>query len=149
MGPVCEDPGMSIATDWPSTGPDDPLHRRAHQKTLRRVRDYCLAMPYTDEKISRGHTPIITVHGKNFCIFWRAGGRPNVCFTAEPGVQDLLVRQDPARYFVPAYMGVRGWVGIRLDGDVDWDALEQIARDSHAFTSPKRSTASKDRARRG
>ena len=140
---------MSIATDWPSTGPDDPLHKRAHQKALRRVREFCFAMPATNEKISRGHTPIVTVGGKNFCIFWRADGRPNACFTAEPGVQDLLVRQDPDRYFVPAYMGVRGWVGIRLDGDVDWDALEQIAQDSHAFTSPRRTTASKGRARKG
>ena len=64
-------------------------------------------------------------------------------------VGSLLVRQDPARYFVPAYMGVRGWVGIRLDGDIEWDALEQIARDSHAFTSPRRATASKRRARTG
>lgn len=128
---------MTIATDWPSTGPDDPLHRSRHQRTLQRVRALCLSLPNTAEKIARGHQPVITVGGKNFCIFWRADARPNVCFTAAPGVQDLLVRRDSERYFVPAYMGVRGWIGVRLDGKVDWPALEQIARDAHEFSAPR------------
>jgi predicted DNA-binding protein (MmcQ/YjbR family) len=134
---------MNIATDWPPTGPDDPLHRPKHKKTLERARAFCLSLPNTGEKISRGHLPVITVGGKNFAIFWRADARPNVCFTAAPGVQDLLVRKDPERYFVPAYMGVRGWIGVRLDGKVDWAALEQIARDAHDFSAPKPKVSAK------
>ena len=83
--------------DWPATGPDDPLHRRAHRKVLRRVRELCLAMPNTAEKVSRGHIPVITVRGKNFCIFWRADARPNVCFSTPPGLQQLLVRERRVR----------------------------------------------------
>lgn len=139
---------MSIERDWPSTGPEDPLHRAKHQTALRRVRELCLAMPGTAEKISRGHQPVITVGGKNFCIIWRADARPNVCFTAAPGVQDLLVRKDPERYFVPAYMGVRGWIGVRLDGKVNWAELEEIAHDSHAFTSAGQRPAAAKKAPR-
>jgi predicted DNA-binding protein (MmcQ/YjbR family) len=131
--------------DWPATGPDDPLQKRAYQAALRRVRDFCLDMADTDEKLQRGHIPVITVKGKNFCIFWRADGRPNVCFSAPPGAQDALVRGDPQRYFVPAYMGVRGWVGIRLDFAVDWDELKAIARESYEWA---RGGASKSRAQK-
>lgn len=132
---------MSISNDWPSTGPDDPLHRRKHQPALRRARELCLSLPATAEKIARGHQPVITSGGKNFAIFRRADSRPNVCFSTPPGMQETLMKQDPERYFVPAYMGVRGWTGVRLDNDVDWDMLEQVARESHAWAVPARKLA--------
>jgi hypothetical protein len=50
----------------------------------------------------------------------------------------MLVDADPGRYFVPAYMGVRGWVGVRLDGDVDWEAVEELASEAHRLSAPKR-----------
>ena len=94
------------------------MHRPKHRKVLGRVREMCLALPDTAEKISRGHIPVITVKGKNFAMLWRADGRPNVCLSVPPGAQGVLVEADPDRYFVPAYVGVRGWVGVRLDGEV-------------------------------
>ena len=126
-----------IKADWPSTGADDPLHKRKFHKTLTRVRAMCQALPETDEKISRGHTPIVTVRKKNFAIFWRADGRPNVCLNVPTGVQGILVDADRERYFVPAYMGVRGWVGVRLDNDIDWPTLEGLIADGHSFSAPK------------
>src|SRR6476659_7286739 len=108
---------MSVSSHWPTTGPADPLHEPSHQAALSRVREQALDLPNTAEKMRRGHIPTVTVGGKNFCIFWRADGRPNVCLNAGATVQDTLVRAEPDRYFVPAYMGRRGWVGVRLDGD--------------------------------
>ena len=131
---------------WPSTGPDDPLHRRRHANALRRIYDMCTALPNTEEKISRGHTPIITSGGKNFAIFWRADSRPNICLSVEPGAQGVLVGADPERYFVPAYMGVRGWVGVRLDNDVDWPTLGKLIEESHAFAAPKRKVAASSKS---
>jgi hypothetical protein len=133
---------------WPSTGPDDPLHRRQHQKSILRVYEMCVALPDTDTKISRGHTPIVTSHGKNFAVFWRADGRPSVCLNVEPGAQAVLVDAEPDRYFVPAYMGVRGWVGVRLDHDVDWSTLQRLIEESHAHAAPKiKPAASRKRVR--
>jgi hypothetical protein len=51
---------------------------------------------------------------------------------APDGAQGRLVAEDPDRYFVPPYVGGRGWVGIRLDvPDVDWDRVEQVLHDAY------------------
>jgi hypothetical protein len=52
-----------VPLDWPSTGPDDPLHRRKHERALKRVRAFCISLPDAAEKISRGHMPIFTSRG--------------------------------------------------------------------------------------
>ncbi len=127
---------MTFAEDWPTTGPGDPLFDPAHEHAIRRVRDQAQALPDTAEKIMRGHLPTITVGGKNFAIFWRQHARPNVCLNAGAAVQDALAHGDPERYFVPAYMGPRGWIGIRLDGDVDWATVDQLVVEAHAFAAP-------------
>ena len=49
------------------------------------------------------------------------------------GAQEALVYQDPKRFFVPPYMGSRGWVGVRLDGRPSWKRVEQVVREAHAF----------------
>jgi hypothetical protein len=117
--------------DWPSTGPDDPLHRPKHARALKRVRAFCLALPDAAEKISRGHMPIFTARAKNAVCVARGEGRPSLWVRAAPGVQDLLTSADPGRYFVPAFVGGRGWVGVWLDTGVDWGALEDLLRDAH------------------
>jgi predicted DNA-binding protein (MmcQ/YjbR family) len=106
-----------------------------------------MALPDTGFKISRGHLPVVTSGGKNYAIFWRADARPNVCLNVEPGAQGVLVQADPERYFVPAYMGVRGWVGVRLDNDVDWATLQRLIEESHAHAAPvKKPTTGRKRA---
>lgn len=127
---------MSEAPSWPSTGPGDPLFAPAHLPAVLRVREQALGLPDTAEKIMRGHLPTITVGGKNFCIFWRADGRPNVCLNAGATVQDTLVQADPQRYFVPAYMGARGRIGVRLDGEPDWEAVTRVLEEAHQFSAP-------------
>ena len=53
------------------------------------------------------------------------------------GVQELLVRQDPKRFFVPPYVGGRGWVGVRLDGRPSWKRVEQVVREAYQFRLPR------------
>ncbi len=38
---------------------------------------------------------------------------------------------DPARYFVPPYVGHRGWIGVRLDQGLDWDEVAGVIEDAH------------------
>ena len=47
------------------------------------------------------------------------------------------MRDDPERYFVPPYVGPSGWVGVRLDGAADWDAIDELLRDGYCLIAPK------------
>ncbi len=66
-------------------------------------------------------------------------GAPHVgVWLAMPlGAQALLVREDSERFFVPPYVGVRGWVGVRLDGRPSWKRVEQVVCEAHTFIANK------------
>lgn len=54
-------------------------------------------------------------------------------------MQEALVEQDPERFWVPAFVGRHGWIGIRLDLDEpNWDEVEEFVRDAWLLTAPKR-----------
>jgi hypothetical protein len=57
---------------------------------------------------------------------------------APPTVQEILVHADAERFFVPPYVGAKGWVGVRLDGKVDWQELGEILKDGYEMSAPKR-----------
>jgi hypothetical protein len=60
-----------------------------------------------------------------------------VTMKGAPGAQEVLVGADPGRFFVPPYVGSKGWIGIRLDGDVDWGMVEDLIRESYRMVAPK------------
>ena len=62
-------------------------------------------------------------------------------FKAAPGVQEALVGDDPERFYVPPYVGAKGWVGARLDIGHDWAELGELLRDSYRLIAPKRLAA--------
>ncbi len=87
--------------------------------------------------------PTFRVRNKLFAMFASAeshhgGGRPAVWCKAGPGNQELMVRAAPKRFFVPPYVGPSGWVGVFLDGAVDWAELAELLEDSYRLTAPKR-----------
>ena len=54
------------------------------------------------------------------------------------GVSTELAAMEPDRFFIPAYTGKRGWLGIRLDVDVvDWDEVARLIEDAYRLTAPK------------
>ena len=53
-------------------------------------------------------------------------------------VQEILVKSDGQRCFVPPYMGPKGWVGVRLDYKVNWDEVAAILKDGYLMSAPKR-----------
>ena len=74
-------------------------------------------------------------------IFVMQGEQDNdlsFCCKAPPGAQGVLVGGDPERFFVPRYVGPKGWIGMRLDGRVDWDLVRDLVHDSYRMTAPKR-----------
>jgi hypothetical protein len=108
---------------------------------LDRVREIALALPEAYEKTGHGR-PSFHVHkGKSFVMFMdnhHNDGRLAIWCNADGGAQDVLVRGKPERFFVPPYVGHRGWVGMRLEGAVDWGEVAAIIEDAWRAAAPKR-----------
>ena len=112
---------------------------------LRRVRDICLALPEATERLSHG-APTFFV-GRSFAMFHddhHGDGILGLWVAAPEGVQALMVEAEPERFYVPAYVGHRGWLGVRLDVEVDWDEVEAIITDAFRCVAPKRLLARLD-----
>jgi predicted DNA-binding protein (MmcQ/YjbR family) len=116
---------------------------RAQPDPIARVRDICLALPEADEKPFGGHTaPSFRVRDKLFVMTSEDGG--SMTMKARPGIQQILVGDDPDRFFVPPYVGSKGWIGIRLDVDHDWEEVADLIEGSYRLTAPKRLVARMD-----
>jgi len=102
-----------------------------------RLRAICLALPEAMEKEAWGD-PTFRVRDRIFAMFKQGDGRPSLWCKALPGSQTVLVGADPERFFVPPYVGHRGWVGMRLDRGPDWNEVVELVRRSYRLTAPKR-----------
>ena len=111
------------------------------ERTLGRLREICLAFPETSERLSHG-APTFFVRGKRAFLMvltnHHGDGRFAIWCAAADGMQRMLVGADPLRFFVPPYVGHRGWLGVRLDLGLDWDELAGIAEDAYAEVAPTR-----------
>ncbi len=117
-----------------------------HLESLRRI---CLGLPEVTERLShgeptwfvRGKTTFVTYadhHHDDRLAFWCA---------AAPGAQETRVASDPARFFVPPYVGGRGWLGVRLDvPGIDWADIAALVTDAYRQVAPKRLVAQLDAA---
>ena len=63
---------------------------------------------------------------------------------APPGAQEQLIAEDPTQFFRPPYVGHRGWVGVRIDRDPDWDEIAAIVADAYRLVAPKQLIAQLD-----
>jgi predicted DNA-binding protein (MmcQ/YjbR family) len=117
---------------------------------LEQVRAICLALPESAER--GGQHSAFQVRDKTFVYYTNdhhGDGRLAVTFKAPPGAQEILIGSDPDRFFRPAYIGHRGWVGLYVDrGAVDWDELGDLITDSYRLTAPKRLAALAQQGRR-
>jgi hypothetical protein len=117
---------------------------------LARVREICMAFPETEERLSHGAPTFFAGSKKTFVMFLddhHGDARLAIWCSAPPGVQVTLVDEEPERFFVPPYVGTRGWVGVRLDVDVDWDEVAGIVDDGFREVATKRLIAEHDNNR--
>ena len=120
----------------------------ARATPIDRLRKICLALPEATEKEAWGEATF-RVRDKLFAMFsnnHHGDGRIAVWCKAPPGVQEIVVNSAPERFFVPPYVGHKGWIGINLIGDVDWGEVAEFLGDSYRMTAPKRLLAQLDRA---
>ena len=124
---------------------------QAEQRAIDRVRRICLSFPETTEKLAWGEPTFRA--GKIFAMMdthHHGAEHVAVVMPAEFGVQETLVKADPERFFVPPYVGSRGWIGVRLDRSPDWAAIEALLLDAYRVTTPsKPAPAHPDAAARG
>lgn len=115
---------------------------------LDRLRAICLALPEVTERLSHGAPTWFVRDKKVFVTFWNGGHHnhdfPHIWAAAPPGVQEELVETEPGRFFRPPYVGGRGWLGVRMDGAIDWDEMASICEEAYRVIAPKTLVAKLD-----
>ena len=109
------------------------------------LRAICLALPEVTERPSHG-TPTWFVQGKKaFVQLWADGHHDHdfahLWCAGQPGAQAELAAAGPGRFFRPPYVGHRGWIGVRLDGDLDWAEIAELCQDAYRAVAPARLAA--------
>ena len=106
-----------------------------------RLREICLALPEALEKEAWGECTFRVTGGSMFAMTdcnHHGSEHIAVWVKAAPEEQEILVHADPKRFFVPPYVGPKGWIGVRLDYKVDWGELAEILKDGYLRSAPKR-----------
>ena len=105
---------------------------------LSRVRALCLAQPEVSERLSHGSPTFFVREKKTFASLvdnHHGDGRLAIWCAAPPGAQEALIASDPQTFFRPAYVGHRGWVGMRLDRKPDWKLVAAVLAEGYAFVA--------------
>ena len=115
-----------------------PSRKQRRKSPLDRLREICLALPEAEER-ETWELPTFRVRDKIYAMFVEdEDDRPAFWAKAPPGNQTHLVEADPERFFVPPYVGHKGWIGVRLNAAVDWDEVFELVQRSYQMTAPKR-----------
>ena len=109
------------------------------EKHIERVRRICLSLPETWEKISHGE-PTFLVRKKVFAMCsmnHHNDGHFAVCLPAAIGIQEMLIKKDPRKFYRPPYVGVRGWVGVEVP-KVNDKELDLHIREAWKLIAPEK-----------
>jgi hypothetical protein len=113
-----------------------------------RLRAICLPFPEVTERLSHGAPTWFVRDKSSFVTLWADGHHdqhfPHLWCAAPPGAQAELAAAEPERFFRPPYVGGRGWIGVRLDRDIDWSEIAEICRDAYRVIAPARLAARLD-----
>jgi predicted DNA-binding protein (MmcQ/YjbR family) len=102
------------------------------------VRAVCLWLPETDEVSSHG-SPNFRVRGKTFATFvvnHHGDGRVALWLNVPRGAQDWYVSAASRQFFVPPYVGSRGWLGVHLDKGLSWKRIALLVREAYEKVAP-------------
>jgi len=111
------------------------------QDRLRALTDICLALPEARREEKASHAAFL-VGKKTFAYYLNNHHGDNiisVCCKVLPGENQFLVQSDPGRFYLPAYIGSRGWIALRMDlATLNWTEVKELIRGSYIQTAPKR-----------
>ena len=123
----------------PGKSPSSTTQRRT------RLVEICRALPeVTDEVTGNGHLTF-RVRKKIFAYYLfdhHGDGKIALSCKSSLNEQRRLVKDDPETFFVPAYVGPRGWIAMRLDlAEVDWDTVSELVRRAYQEIAPRKLAA--------
>src|SRR5215472_13686445 len=110
-----------------------------HLEALERLRAICRPFPEASERLSHG-APTFFVK-KAFVMLMddhHGDGRLALWCAAPAGAQEALCAEAPEWFFVPPYVGPRGWIGVRLDRGLDWDTVAELVTEAYCAVAPPR-----------
>lgn len=102
------------------------------------VRAVCLSFPEAEEKPSHG-SPDFHVRGKSFASYvvnHHGDGRVALWLNLSPGAQQAYCEAEPRHFFVPPYVGPRGWLGVHLDKGLSWKRIAELVREAYEKVAP-------------
>jgi hypothetical protein len=102
------------------------------------VREVCLSFPEAEEVVSHG-SPNFRVRGKTFASYvvnHHGDGRVALWLNAPAGSQDHYAKSEPRHFFVPPYVGPRGWLGVHLDKGLPWQRVAALVRQAYEKVAP-------------
>ncbi len=118
--------------------------RPDERRIVERLRALCLAFPEANERLSHGEPTWFAGKGKVFAMLddHHHGAAHLAVWLPQPtGAQEALIEADPKRFFRPPYVGPSGWVGLVLDGRVDWDMVSALVREAFVHVATKKLSA--------
>jgi hypothetical protein len=115
--------------------------RKSEDRRLTRLSKICSKLPGTT-RLCRGDHASFLVMKKTFAYFLNnhhGDGKVALACKVLVGDNNALAKAQPDRFFLPAYIASKGWVGLRLDvGEADWDEVSELIRGSYLLVAPKR-----------
>jgi predicted DNA-binding protein (MmcQ/YjbR family) len=122
-------------------GPISMPNHPSEDPRLTRLTEIALAFPEASRQIYGSHAQFL-IRKKTFAYFLdnhHGDGIVGVTCKVTPGENEALVKAQPRRFYLPAYVAARGWVALRLDvGKVDWDEVRDLLLASYVLIAPKR-----------
>jgi hypothetical protein len=103
------------------------------------VREVCLSLPEAEEVVSHGF-PDFRVRGKTFASYvvnHHGDGRVALWLNAPSGSQDHYSKSEPKHFFVPPYVGPRGWLGVHLNKGLSWQRVAALVRQAYEKVAPR------------
>jgi hypothetical protein len=114
------------------------------QDPLRTLTDICLALPEARREDKASHAAFL-VGKKTFAYYLNDHHGDNIISVSckvLPGENQFLVQSDPGRFYLPAYIGSRGWIALRMDlATLNWSEIKELIRGSYLQMAPKRLVA--------
>lgn len=115
-----------------------PKKKSAPRDISTAVRELCHAFPETEEVLSHG-SPDFRVRGKTFATYsvnHHGDGRIALILHSPAGTQQFYTENEPDAFYVPPYVGPKGWLGVLLDKGLSWAQIASLTRDAYENVAP-------------